>query len=53
MPAKGGKPELSVPEFADALVFMANQAGANWKSPDEAMLKKIEQRIAKREQAKK
>ena len=53
MPAKGGKPELSVPEFADALVFMANQAGANWKSPDEAMLKKIEQRIAKRAQAKK
>lgn len=53
MPAKGGKPELSVPEFADALVFMANQAGANWKSPDDAMLKKIEQRIAKRAQAKK
>lgn len=53
MPARGGKPELSVPEFADAVVHMANQAGANWKSPDEAMLKKIEQRIAKRAQPKK
>lgn len=53
MPAKGGKAELGVPEFADALVFMANQAGANWKSPDDAMLKKIEQRIAKRNAAKK
>lgn len=53
MPARGGKPELSVPEFADALVHMANAAGANWSSPDAAMLKKIEQRIAKRAQAKK
>jgi hypothetical protein len=32
---------------------MANQAGAKWPSPDEDMLKKIEQRIAKRSQAKK
>ena len=53
MPARGGKPDLSVPDFADAVVHMANQAGANWRSPDEAMLKKIEQRIAKRSQAKK
>lgn len=53
MPARGGKPDLSVAEFADAVVHMANQAGANWRSPDEAMLKKIEQRIAKRSQAKK
>ena len=53
MPARGGKPDLSVADFADAVVHMANQAGANWRSPDEAMLKKIEQRIAKRSQAKK
>ena len=53
MPAKGGKPELSVPEFAEAVVHKANLAGANWKTPDEAALKKIEQRIAKRAQAKK
>ncbi len=53
MPARGGKPDLSVPDFANAVVHMANQAGAKWPSPDEAMLKKIEQRIAKRSQAKK
>ena len=53
MPAKGGQPELGVPAFADAVVHMANLAGANWKAPDEAMLKKIEQRIAKRAQSNK
>lgn len=53
MPARGGKPDLSVAEFANAVVHMANQAGAKWPSPDEDMLKKIEQRIAKRSQAKK
>jgi hypothetical protein len=27
---------------------MANQAGANWSEPDEAMLKEINKRIAKK-----
>jgi cytochrome c5 len=53
MPARGSKPELSVPEFAAAVVYMANQAGANWKDADEAMLKKINARIDKRTQNKK
>lgn len=53
MPARGGKADLSIPDFAEAVVHMANQASANWMSPDEAMLKKIEQRIAKRSQPKK
>lgn len=48
MPPKGGKNELTVVEFASAVVFMANQAGANWKDPDEAMLKEINNRIAKK-----
>ena len=48
MPPKGGKPDLSVAQFASAVVYMANQAGANWKEPDEAMLKDINQRIAKK-----
>jgi mono/diheme cytochrome c family protein len=48
MPPKGGKPELTVAEFASAVVFMANQSGANWKEPDEAMLKDINKRIAKK-----
>lgn len=48
MPAKGGKPDLTVAEFASAVVYMANQAGANWKEPDEAMLKDINKRLAKK-----
>ena len=47
MPARGSKPELSVGEFASAVVYMANQAGANWKDPDDAMLQKINARIDK------
>jgi len=53
MPARGNKPELSVAEFGAAVVYMANQAGANWKEPDEAMLKRINARIDKRNVAKK
>ena len=53
MPAKGGRPELTVAEFGSAVVFMANQAGANWQEPDDGMLKKINARIEKRAQAKK
>ncbi len=48
MPARGSKPDLSVAAFGAAVVYMANQAGANWKEPDEAMLKKINARIEKR-----
>jgi len=48
MPPKGGKPDLTVAEFASAVVYMANQTGANWKEPDELMLKDINKRIAKK-----
>ena len=48
MPPKGGKPDLTVTEFASAVIYMANQAGANWKEPDDAMLKDINKRIAKK-----
>jgi cytochrome c5 len=34
MPPRGGNPDLSDTEFARAVAFMANQAGANWKEPD-------------------
>ena len=49
MPARGGNPNLSVAEFAAAVVHMANQAGANWQNPDEAMLKTINERLAKKQ----
>ncbi len=53
MPARGSKPDLSVADFAAAVVYMANEAGAKWKEPDEAMLKKINARLAQRERSKK
>jgi cytochrome c5 len=33
MPAKGGNPDFENVEVERAIVFMANQAGANWKEP--------------------
>ena len=53
MPARGGRSELTVVDFGAAVVYMANQSGANWQDPDEAMLKKINARIEKRNSAKK
>jgi cytochrome c5 len=53
MPARGGRSDLTVAEFGAAVVYMANQAGANWQDPDEAMLKKINANIEKRKAGKK
>jgi cytochrome c5 len=56
MPARGGKPELTLAEFADAVAFMARSAGADWKDPDEKMLARIaaqEKKILDRRKAKK
>lgn len=51
MPAKGGNPNLSIENFSDAVVYMANKSGGNWKSPDAntlaAINKEIEARKAK------
>ena len=49
MPAKGGKPDLGVSDFAASVVYMANQSGANWKNPDDAMSKKIDAEIQRRQ----
>ena len=51
MPAKGGKPDLSIEDFADAVVYMANNAGGKWSSPDAKMLAAIRTEIDKREKA--
>jgi len=49
MPARGGNPNLTVGEFAAAVVYLANQAGAKWQDPDQAMLKTINERLAKKQ----
>ncbi len=41
MPAKGGKPDLALEEFARAVSYMARAAGAKWADPDAAMMKRI------------
>ena len=48
MPAKGGQPDLSLAEFAAAVVHMANQAGAKWQEPNPEALQKMEKRIAQK-----
>ncbi len=49
MPAKGGKPDLSIKDFSASVVYMANQAGASWQNPDDAMMKKIDAEIQRRQ----
>jgi cytochrome c5 len=51
MPAKGGKPDLGIEDFADAVVFMVNQSGGKWASPDAKILAAIRIEIDKREKA--
>ncbi len=51
MPAKGGKPDLSVEDFADAVVYMVNNSGGKWSSPDPKTLAAIRTEIDKREKA--
>ena len=53
MPAKGGKADLSVADFAASLVYMVNQSGGSWQAPDGKTLERINAEIIKRESAKK
>jgi cytochrome c5 len=48
MPPRGGKEELSVEQFAEALNYMVNKSGGHWVSPDKAMLEEINKEIANR-----
>lgn len=47
MPARGGKPDLALEQFAQAVVHMANLSGANWKDPNPSMLLAMEKEIAR------
>ena len=48
MPAKGGNPNLTVEGFSEAVAYMANKAGGNWKCPDAKTLAAINKEIESR-----
>jgi len=48
MPPKGGRPDLSLEEFARAVAYMARAARGDWKDPDAAMLGRIRAEEKKR-----
>lgn len=48
MPPKGGSPNLSIEGFSDALVYMVNNSGGNWKSPDAKTIAAINKEIEAR-----
>ena len=48
MPPKGGKPDLSLAQFSDAVVYMANQSGGAWQSPNEKVMHAIHEEVEKR-----
>ena len=49
MPAKGGKHDLSVEGFSEALNYMVNQSGGQWKRPDSKMMAAIRAEIEARQ----
>ena len=48
MPPKGGSPNLSIEGFANALVYMVNNSGGNWKSPDVKTIAAINKEVEAR-----
>ena len=48
MPARGGSPNLSQKDFANAVVYMANAAGGKWKDPDAKLMTAIQAEEKKR-----
>lgn len=48
MPAKGGKANLPLEEFARATAFMARAAGGTWQDPDAKMMDSIREEEKKR-----
>jgi len=50
MPPKGGNPNLSIEGFSDALVYMVNNSGGSWKSPDAKTIAAINKEIEARKE---
>ncbi len=49
MPARGGRNDLSLEEFARATAHMARAAGANWQDPDTKTLERMRALLKRRE----
>lgn len=47
MPAQGGRPDLKLEDFSEALIYMANASGAKWEKPSEQEYIKIKNKLAK------
>jgi cytochrome c5 len=52
MPPRGGKQDLSVDQFAEALIYMVNKSGGKWASPNKVMLDEINKEIIHRKKSK-
>jgi len=52
MPSRGGKQDLTVDQFAEALIYMVNKSGGNWVSPNKSMLDDINKEIINRKKSK-
>lgn len=50
MPARGGKADLSLADFAGATAYMARAAGGTWQDPTPAVLAKMQAEVVRREQ---
>jgi len=48
MPPKGGNPNLSIEGFADALVYIVNNSGGKWTSPNAQTVAAINKEVEAR-----
>lgn len=48
MPARGGSTDLTLPEFARAVAYMARGSGGNWTDPDYTLILQIAKEADKR-----
>lgn len=45
MPAQGGRPDLKLEDFSEALIYMINNSGGKWESPTEKEYIQIRKKV--------